>query len=259
MLDLPEPDRRVERTIRRLGWVLAILAPLVVCVGLIAVREDIDRSTAALLLVLPVVLVAVIGGPGAAALAAVVAPVAFDILLTQPHYRLQMHAEEDVEASLILLAIGLVVGQLVSRETRSRARMTTRGTELDALVMMMTAAAASAGKAGQAGEAQLVERAVTALEQLLDLRGCRWASGYHGGAYPHLTHDGDLVGGEIGARDLAPLPASGVEVPVIAGIRELGRLILVPAGSAPVSREERIVAVAIADVLGLALARRETD
>jgi hypothetical protein len=50
-----------------------------------------------------------------------------------------------------------------------------------------------------------------------------------------------------------------VEVPVVAGGHEFGRLVLVPSGSAPVSREERIVALAIADALAIGLARSVRD
>jgi two-component system sensor histidine kinase KdpD len=89
-----EPDERVERMARLMGFVLAVVAPLLVCLAMVAVREDIDRSTAALVFVLPVVLVAVVGGPGPAALAAGVTSLSFDVLLTRPYYQLVIHAAE---------------------------------------------------------------------------------------------------------------------------------------------------------------------
>ena len=232
---------------------MAVVAPLAVCAALILVRADIDRSTAALVLVLPVVLVAVVGGSGPAALAAVVASLSFDALLTRPYYRLEIHAAEDVEATVILGVVGVVVGQFVARETRSRVRSTARGSELEALVSMVTAAARSADGP------QLADRAAAALEEMLDLRECRWAAGYHGEAYPRLAPGGEVSGQGVSPRDRAPLPENGVEVPVVAGGHEFGRLVLVPSGSAPVSREERIVALAIADALAIGLARSVRD
>ena len=247
----PEPDERVERTARLVGVVVAVAAPIVVCLAMVPVREDIDRSTAALVLVLPVVLVAVIGGPAAATVAAVVSSLAFDVLLTRPYYRIEIHTAEDIEATLILLVVGVGVAQLVARETRSRVRSTARGDQLDALVAMVAAASR------RRPESELADRAAASLAQLLDLRHCHWSSGYHGEAHPVLTRSGEIAREWSSNPDRAPLPATGVELPVTGGGRELGRFVLVPASAAPVSREERLVAVAIADAFGLALAGRD--
>jgi K+-sensing histidine kinase KdpD len=246
----PEPDERVERAQRLIGLALAVAAPLVVCLVLVAVRNDIDRSTASLVLVLPVVLVAVVGGRVAAAVAAVVASVSFDVLLTRPYYRFEIHAAEDVEAALILLAVGFLVGQLVASETRSRVRSTARRAQVDALVAVVHATA------GRITAPELADRTVAALTELLDLREGRWLPGYHGAAHPRLGRDGE-VSGMNASTDRAPFAATGVELPVTVGGHELGRLILVPAGRTSISREERLVAVAIADVFGLALSSIE--
>jgi K+-sensing histidine kinase KdpD len=223
----PEPDERVERAQRLIGFALAVAAPLVVCLAMVAVRDDIDRSTASLVLVLPVVLVAVVGGRAAAAVAA-----------------------EDVEAALILLAVGFLVGQLVASETRSRVRSTARRAQVDALVAVVHATA------GRITAQELADQTVAALTELLDLREGRWSPGYHGAAHPLLGRDGE-VSGMNASTDRAPFAASGVELPVTVGGHELGRLILVPAGRTAISREERLVAVAIADVFGIALSRIE--
>lgn len=59
--ELPAEPRAGNRT--RLAWVLAgIVLPVVTSLALVPVREEIDRSTAALVLVLPVVVVAHRGG-----------------------------------------------------------------------------------------------------------------------------------------------------------------------------------------------------
>lgn len=248
--DRPEPDERVDRVARFIGLGLAVVAPLLVCLAMVAVRDDIDRSTAALVLVLPVVLVAVVGRRAAAALAAVVASLSFDVLLTRPYYQFEIHAAEDVEAAVILLGVGLVVGQLVASETRSRVRSTVRRMQVEALIAVVHATAAPASAP------DLVDRTVAALTDLLDLREGHWSPGYHGTAHPRLGRDGEISGRDQ-TPDRAPLPATGVELSVSVGSQELGRLILVPAGRTPISREERLVAVAIADVFALALSRIE--
>lgn len=255
LTDMPVLDEHVERLVRRVGWALAVMAPVAVAGALVLLREDIDRSTATLVLVLPVVVVAVVGGPWPAAVAALIAPLAFDVLLTQPYYEVRIHAAEDVEAMVILLAIGVLVGQLVAREARTRGGMTTRGSEVAALLSMIQATRAM-------GELPPAEQATKALQRIFTLRECRWAPEYQGGAYPRLTRSGEIGegvrAGEGTLKDQAPLPRAGVELPVTDGNDELGHLILMPADDTAVSREERAVALAIADLLGLALGKGAT-
>lgn len=246
--DVPEPDERVARRGRRLAYGLAVLAPVLTSVGLWTLRTRIDRSTAVLTLVIPVVLVALIGGRGPAALAAVVAPAAFDVLLVEPYHQLRIHAVEDVEAAVILLVVGLVVGQLVASERQHRVRAGSRGDALAALLAMAGAAA------GPATGDDLAEHALAALRTVMDLRECHWSPGYHGAAYPRLLRDGGIADGNSRIAATGPLPASGVELPVDAGPHEFGRIILIPHRNATVSCEHRLVAVAIADILGTALA-----
>ena len=50
------------------------------------------------------------------------------------------------------------------------------------------------------------------------------------------------------------LPAEGVEIPVLGRGRQVGRLVLEPEPDVGVSLEERIVAIAISDQLGAAVA-----
>lgn len=252
LTELPMLDERAERLARQAGWVLAVVAPVVVAGGLVLLRDTVDRSTATLVLVLPVVLVAVIGGPLPAALAALIAPLAFDVLLTEPYYRVVIHANEDVEAMVILLVVGVLVGQLVAREAQSRGGMTARGSEVSALLSMVHAIRSGETSATPA-------QAIEALQQVFALRECRWSPDYKGGAYPRLTRAGEVGegtrAGEGSYKDQAPLPRAGIELPVTDGSHEYGHLILMPIDDRPVSREERVVALAIADLLGTALGK----
>lgn len=245
----PSPSGGLHRLGGARGLVVAIALPVATCSALVPLREHVDRSTAALVLVLPVVAVALLAGPGPAAASAAAAALSFDVLLTRPYQRLDIHAAEDVEAAVILLVVGVAVGQLVARSRSSQTKAVARIRELDALVAIVSLASR------RASEAELVERSSAVLEELLGLRGCRWAPGYHGSAGPVLTRSGEITDERRPTRDLAPLPAGGVELPVTHRGRELGRLVLVP-GPRPTSREERVTAVAISDLVGWALADR---
>lgn len=246
----PEPPRPLGHRHRALSHALAIALPVIVCLLIVPVRDDLDRSTAALILVLPVVVMALFGGAGPGAVAAITAPLGFDVLLTQPYYSLEMSVAQDLEAALILLAVGVLASQLVAQETLSRARAETRGRELENLVAVASATRPTAT------EAELVDRVQQSLTSLLELRECRWSPGYHGAAHPVLTRSGDVSGEWTHSPDQASLPDTGAEIPVSASGRELGRFVVVPAARRPISREERVVATVIADLFAQALVAR---
>ena len=52
------------------------------------------------------------------------------------------------------------------------------------------------------------------------------------------------------------LPRDGVELPVTGGGERLGRFVLMPTAGVGISKERRLIAVALADQLGAALARQ---
>ena len=229
----------------------AVVLPICTAVALVPVRDEIDRSTAALTLVVPVVLVALRGGRGPAAAATVVAPLAFDVLLTRPYQQLEIAVAADLEATVILAVVGVSVAALVSQAADARTLATVRGREVRSLEL----AAAVARERG--GPDAMAARAGEALSELLELRSCRWNPGYRGAAYPELTVDRDAA--ERPAEDRAPIPSTGAEIPVHAAGREIGRFVVVPSSSRPVSQEERLVALTIADLFGRAHAARTPD
>ena len=68
--------------------------------------------TLVLVLVVVVVAVATTGDRVAAAIAAIVAAASFDFFLTRPYTSMRITSAEDLETALMLLVIGLLVGQL---------------------------------------------------------------------------------------------------------------------------------------------------
>ena len=96
-------------------WVaLGGAAPIVVAAALVALRDHLLNANVALVLVLVVVLAAVGGGRSAGAVAAVSAALSFNFFHTVPYLTLEIDSADDVETTLLLLAVGLAVGQLAS-------------------------------------------------------------------------------------------------------------------------------------------------
>ena len=79
-----------------------------------ALRDHLLNANVALVLVLVVVLAAVGGGRSAGAVAAVSAALSFNFFHTVPYLTLEIDSADDVETTLLLLAVGLAVGQLAS-------------------------------------------------------------------------------------------------------------------------------------------------
>ena len=78
-------------------------------------RPELSQTTIALLLVLPVVLVAVTHGRGPALYAAVLVGLSFNFFFIGPLYSFRINRPEDVVAFVVLVTTAVLVGQLASR------------------------------------------------------------------------------------------------------------------------------------------------
>lgn len=236
-----EPGERTALGAPRLlvTYALAVALPMATAAALVPVRNDHGRTTA-IVLVLPVVVVAVLGATGPAVVAALAAGLAYDLFLTEPYHRLVISDTDDIVAAATLVAVGLAVGLLSSRLIRLTARDTTRRDELRHLLEFARAATTPHA------DADLNSEACRHISALLGLRDCRWQPGYLGTAAPVLGPNGEITGYLTGLEaDRAHLPPT-VELPAIAGSDELGRFVLAPSPDRVTSLEERLTAATIA-------------
>lgn len=239
--DLPGGARPRPVPIRLAMVAFAGITPVLCAVALIPLRSVIAAPTAALVMVLPVVGVALVVPRVASVVAAVSAALAFDVLLTEPYYSVAIDAATDVEAAVVLGLLGLLVTTVVSRELEARSRSQSRVQEITALT--------ETARALNDPDLDRLVRVVTAqLTELLELRSCDWSPGFHGRVGHVLSRDGT-----IGEWAGPGLPDGVVEVPVHDGRTEVGRLLLRASDGHPVSREERSTVLAIADLLGAGL------
>jgi hypothetical protein len=100
----------------------------------------------------------------------------------------------------------------------------------------------------------VVSSARAELIGLFDLLDCIYEEERKGPELPRLGHRGALENSPLVAWGEFVLPTGGVEVPVRGRGRELGRLVLYAPDATRASLDKRLVAVAIADELGLSLA-----
>ncbi|MGH9097130.1 MAG: hypothetical protein ACRDWB_06870, partial [Acidimicrobiales bacterium] len=97
--------------------------------------------------------------------------------------------------------------------------------------------------------------AATELRTLLSLRDCRFSRTQPAAGATRVAPDGSVVIGEIPwATEAFGLPTSEVDLPIRHNGWGLGHFALTPTPALPVSRERLLVAVAIADQVGAAMA-----
>jgi len=244
----PTVRQPLGRTRLRAAYGAAIVAPLAVGALMIPLREHLDQS-AALILVVPVLLVALGGGIGPGLLAAASATVTFDVLLTRPYYDLSIHNDDDVVAAVTLLAVAAVIGAVASRlasvDTRAGARRRTIA-QLTGFVHLVAG--------GGTGEAALIDGAASALTEILGLDACKWRPGARHPMAPTILPDGQLMAylSDL-SEDRAQLPDL-TELPVTTGVGDIGCFVLHPTRGHDVSLEERRAAVAVAQLLAHELA-----
>jgi len=232
---------------------LAGLGALLVALVLVPFRDDIDNANLALLLVLVVVVAAVLGGRSAAVVAAITATMAFDFFLTRPYNSMRIESADDLETAIIMLAVGLLVGEVAARGRRSR-RQRERAADAIGRVHRVAALIAESGPLDRDHRLDVIVDAVrTELTELLHLHDCRLEYAPFQWPMPRLERSGTIEASEHEyADDGFVLPEWGVQLPVLDAGREIARFVLMGDPAVSVTIEERVVAVALADQLGSA-------
>ena len=234
-----------------LAWGVALAGPVVVSAALIPLRAGIRTSNVSLVLVLVVVVAAVLGGRVGGAVAALASFASFDFFFTRPYYSFTINSRDDIETALLLLIVGLVVGELVVRTRRSESQAVASRAEV-VRVRRVSELAAGGEPAGR-----LIGIVQGELVSLLHVESCRFEPLPFREELPELTHQGVRIPG-IEAPDV-PARDGRVSLPVYGAGRPVGRFILDLEGSEGATGivlppEDRALAVALADQLGAVLA-----
>jgi K+-sensing histidine kinase KdpD len=235
---------------RRVPWLLpavAVLGPIVVALLLTPWRDRLAAADDALILVVVIVAVATAGYRWAAAVCALASALSFDFFLTRPYGSFRITRTSDLVTELLLLVVGLVVGDLAARGRTQRVAAD-RGRRHLALLHSVTELVA-----GGSDAAEVIDAAGRELCDLLDLRSCEFTPEEPPVA-ARVESDGEV---RIGTMDWSTgdlgLPHRGVDLPVRGGGAVLGHFVLMPVPGARVPRDHLAVAVAVADQVGAAL------
>jgi K+-sensing histidine kinase KdpD len=226
----------------------AVATPVAVGALLIPLHGHLDAANGALILVVAVVAVAARGQRWAAALAALVAAGSFDFFFVPPYYSLRITSTDNLITELLLLVVGLVVGDLAARGRAHRTQAVERGDQVDRMHAVTELVAE-----GEASEFVTVV-AATELRDLLHLRDCRFSWSATATGATHITPNGGVFIGTVPwSTGRFGLPTNEVDLPVRNHGLVLGHFFLTPTPTYPVTDEQLRVAVAIADQVGAAM------
>ncbi len=232
-----------------------LLGPLALAAVLTPFRAHFPNTDAALAMLLVVVAVAAAGNRLAGYLAALSAAVWFDFFLTRPYERFSINRQTDIETTVLLLVIGVAVTELAVWGRRQHAAASRRAGYLDGI--STTAAAVAAGE----GPSELIQEVSSQLTRVLSLLSCRWQYGVAGVGHPaRLRHDGQVTTGEQ-VRDAVSAglpPDTETELLVESGGLLQGRFLIMPVPGSRPTREQLLVAIALADQVGAALGGSQT-
>jgi K+-sensing histidine kinase KdpD len=232
--------------------VAALVLPCVTCAVLATVRDSVTAATAVLVLVLCVVAAAATGDRVAGLLAAVSGGVWFDFFLTAPYQRFTIKGSDDVEATVLLVLIGLGVTEIALWGHRQQSRAARRSGYLDGVL-----AAARLVSTGDTPAASLVDVVAHQIAEVLGADDCTYVDGpLRDPTLAVLDHDGTVSRGDHAIDvDRTGMPSNGyVALPVGTGSRVVGHFLVTCASQVTYPTEEqRRVAVLLADQVAAAV------
>jgi hypothetical protein len=247
------PVRAARQPVRSwVATVTGVLVPFAVAAALLPLRNSVANTSVALLLVLAVVGVAMTGRRLAGWMAAASAAAWFNFFWTEPYQTLVITSRVDVETAVLLLLVGAAVTEIAVWGRRQQAAASREAGFRDGLL-----AAAEAVATGDTPSA-VIDRVSQQLVPLLGLERCRFDYGT-GLDHPRLEHDGTVVcrHRQVDIDTDGFPPERPTELLVESGGQFRGRFLLTPRPDARPTRAERLVAAALADQVGAALADYE--
>ena len=240
---------------RALLFLGALVFPVVFALALLPVRGGLEPAHVALILTVGVVAVAAVTDRACAVLAAVSAALSFNVIHTVPYWTLRISRGDDVLTALLLLGVGLVVGELA---VRARAARTDESELRDDLEQLGTFARRVAAGDPPVLVVVDVSHALAGLLRLRDWRfdvGSSWLAEQPLG---RLDVDGAVVLGEgEWDADRLGLPDTEIEIAVMCAGIVVGRYVVCPDTGDRVRLEHRKTAVSLAAQAGAAIVIRE--
>jgi K+-sensing histidine kinase KdpD len=230
------------------GLAIGLLGALVLSVAMLPLRSHLSNVVMALALVLPVLAGAFVGGRLAGFGSALAAALCFDFFFTLPYLSLRIANGNDVAIAVALFLLAACSAEAGHRlRHRDRAALEDRRT-FDRLRRVVDLSARGADVE------DVVSSARAELMGMFDLDECLFETKEER-AGPMLGMDG-AAEGVAGDHDFLRLvlPPGGVALPVIGRGHDYGRLVLYARRPVHYTPFQRLVAISIAEEVGITIA-----
>jgi K+-sensing histidine kinase KdpD len=237
---------------RRRGAVVGVASlglPLLLAIVLVPFRSNFASSAAALCFLALIAGVAILGNRRSGVLASVSSAIWFDFFLTQPYEKLAISHRPDLETTICIVIVGLLVNELASASRRHNARASKESDYLS-YVHELSVLVCSASPIDQ-----VLESACMSIQEVLHLRQCVFERSTSGHPFARILSNGAVahVGLAWPTKDIG-LPSPNTEILAQWQGHAVGRFVLTPTTGEPVSLERRIVAVTLATLGACAVA-----
>ena len=232
-----------------IGIAIGVFGALGLSVLMLPLRGHLHNDNMALALVVPVLVAAVFGGRIAGAIAAIAAGLCFDFFFIQPYNSLRIAGSNDLTSFFVLLVVALISAEVGIRARRGSRAARESLSDLDRLLRVIDVAARGADIE------DVISSTRAEIIGLFGLLDCVYETGTAHSPLPHLGIHGAIEGAPLVATHTDfLLPPGGVEIAVAGRGIEFGRLVMFASESVRAPLQKRVVAVAIADQLGITLA-----
>jgi Domain of unknown function (DUF4118) len=214
---------------------------------LVPFRTSFTNAGAALIMAAVIVALSLGSTRFTGLVASVFSAVWFDFFLTRPYDELSISHRPDVETTICLLVVGLMVSELAARR-RHLLRVSSEEEHYVAMVRELTDLAQNSPKT-------LIERADDMLIEVLDLRACRFEAQPSDPPMARVLSSGEVV--HVGVHwpvNAMGIPGPEAEIAAEWRGRFLGRFVITPTPGVAISEERRAAAALLATVVASGLA-----
>lgn len=237
----------IRRHRTRVALATALLAPFGAAAGFVPFRTSFTNVGAALAFVALIEGLAIWGRRPGGYVATVSSALWFDFFLSPPYERFTISHRPDLETTIsvvVVVVVGVIVTELAAR---SRRHLERAGTESARVTMLAVAASAMAGTPKFD---EVLAHAAQSLVDVLHLRSCHFEADVSGPPHAQILADGSVVhvGMKWPANEFG-IPGPEAEIDCEWRGEKLGRFLLNPTPGEAVTREDRVAAVALVNLV----------
>ena len=230
---------------------VAVVAPFVVAASLVPLRGVFANTAMAIVMVLLITVIAILGTRVAGIVASASCVIWFDIFWTVPYDRLTINHRPDLETTIAILVVGVIITELAQR-SRHHWQAASDATRYVAMLHDLADLVASSAETDA-----IIDATNSSLVELLGLRDCAFDPTLADPPLARIEANGEVVhvGMRWPAREIG-IPGPQAEIVAQWRGRVIGRFVVTPTPGFPVSQERRVVAVSLVDVVAAGLQGR---